>query len=488
MRYGEGWSFYTETLCEERQEEGITKEMIIFFIISVISIDSIISQPELDFAHVGICVLDLERDSVIYTHNCRNLCIPASNMKIITTGASLLYLGPEFRFKTSLAMKGSIKKNRLRGDIIVIGGGDPTFNLEHVEQFVAQLEKKKIREITGNIVVDENYFKTIVYSEQFPNNERLPVGWAWHYLDARYAPEISALSMNKNSVNVKMTATRLGDTADVVLEPETEYISVVNTMITKYGKDSIIIFRRPEDNVIFVDGGIGMGHTRDIQVSVKDPALFAGHYFKERLAEAQIKLRGDVVKRYDAYPDSDYVIIDSVYSAPLVDILDEMNHESENLYAEILLKTLGAHYYGDGSFEKGIHIVKRFLKRCGIDTSAVSIWDGSGLSRHNLISPYFLTLVLRYMYHTKYSELFYGLLPSSGEGTLERRFRGFGEMMRAKTGTLHAVSCISGYLKVGENDYCFSMMFNNFTCQRKMVEEIQEQIITALVAYLKEKN
>ena len=86
MRYGEGWSFYTETLCEERQEEGITKEMIIFFIISIISIDSIISQPELDFAHVGICVLDLERDSVIYAHNCRALCIPASNMKIITTG------------------------------------------------------------------------------------------------------------------------------------------------------------------------------------------------------------------------------------------------------------------------------------------------------------------------------------------------------------------------------------------------------------------
>ncbi len=462
--------------------------MIIFFIISFISIDSIVSQPELDFAHVGICVMDLERDSVIYAHNCRDLCIPASNMKIITTGVSLTYLGPAFRFTTHLAMNGALRKKKLRGDVILIGGGDPTFSLEDLVQFVEQLQNKEIREITGNIIVDENYFKTIVYSEQFPNNERLPVGWAWHYLDARYAPEISALSMNKNVVNVKMIATRLGDDAKVVLEPETEYVSLVNNMITKNGSDSIIVYRKPEDNVIYVDGGIGMGHTRNIQVSVKDPALFVGNYFKERLADAHIKLRGDVVKRNDAFSDVDNVIIDSVSSAPLVDILEEMNRESENLYAEILLKTLGAYYYKDGSFGRGIEIVKRFIEKCGIDTSAVSIWDGSGLSRHNLLSPYFLALVLRYMYHTKFSELFKTLLPSSGEGTLERRFRGYGKMMRAKTGTLHAVSCISGYLEVNEKDYCFSMMFNNYTCKRKKIEEIQEQIITALVAYLRDEK
>jgi len=456
--------------------------MIILFIISIASIDSVISQPELDFAQVGICVLDLERDSVIYARNCRTLLIPASNMKIVTTGAALCYLGPDFRFKTRLAAKGKMKKNKLDGDIILIGGGDPTFSTEHLEHFVAILQNNKIKEITGDIILDDSYF----------SDERLPIGWAWHYLDARYAPEISALSVNKNCVTVKMNATRLGLPADVVIEPETDYVKLVNNMITKAGDDSIIIFRQPEANIIYVDGGIGRGHTREIQVAVKDPSLFAGHLFKERLTDVHIKKKGEIIKKkFDYFGAIDtsktVIVIDSVISAPLIDILKETNSESVNLYAEVLLKTLGAYYYREGSFDRGIHILKRFLYKCGVDTTMVSVWDGSGLSRHNLLSPYFLTLVLRYMYRTEFSELFYTLLPSSGEGTLERRFTGFDEMMHAKTGTLHAVSCISGYLKVGETDYCFSVMVNNFTCKTKKIEEIQEQIIRALVQHLEQK-
>ncbi len=457
--------------------------MIIFFLVSLLSIDSIINQPALNFAQIGICVWQLNNDSIIYVRNCQKLLIPASNMKIITTGASLCFLDPEYRFKTRLAMRGKIKNNKLDGDIIIIGEGDPTFSLENLDQFISTLNNKMITEITGDIILDDNYF----------TDERLPTGWAWHYLDARYAPEISALSMNKNCVNVKMKSTRLGDYADVTIEPETDYVKLISTMITKVGNDSIIIFRRPEANIIYVDGGIGDGHKKEIQVAVKDPALFVGHYFKERLNDAHIKCKGKILRKTeDAFPvttASDTVIfIDSVISAPLIDILKETNSESVNLYAEVLLKTLGAYYYKEGSFNRGIKVLKRFLHKCGTDTSMVSLWDGSGLSRHNLISPYFLTTVLRFMYGTKFSKAFYELLPSSGTGTLEHRFKGFEGIMRAKTGTLHAVSCISGYLKVDEIDYCFSMMFNNFTCPRKTIEQIQEQIITKLVEHVRVKE
>lgn len=453
--------------------------MIILFIISIASIDSIISQPELEFAQVGICVLDLERDSIIYARNCRTLFIPASNMKIVATGAALCYLGPDFRFKTSLAALGRIKKNKLDGDIILIGGGDPTFTTEDLEHFVATLDDKMIREIRGDIILDDSYF----------SDERLPIGWAWHYLDARYAPEISALSVNKNCITVRMKATQLGLPADVLMEPVTNYVKLVNNMITKVGEDSIIIFRKPEANIIYVDGGIGGGHTREIQVAVKDPSMFAGYLFRERLTDVHIKNKGKIIKKKIKYfstadTSDTVVVIDSVVSPPLIDILKETNNESVNLYAEILLKTLGAYYYREGSFDRGTHVLKRFLHTCGVDTAMVSVWDGSGLSRHNLLSPYSLTLVLRYMHRTEFSELFSTLLPSSGEGTLEHRFTGFDGVMRAKTGTLHAVSCISGYLKVGEADYCFSMMFNNFTCKTKKIEEIQEQIMRKLVQYL----
>jgi D-alanyl-D-alanine carboxypeptidase/D-alanyl-D-alanine-endopeptidase (penicillin-binding protein 4) len=467
--------------------------MILFLIVSILSLDSILSQPELAPAQFGIYVLDLSNDSVIYARNCQKLLIPASNMKLVTSGAGLCFLGPDYRFKTRLAIRGQIKKDELSGDVVIIGGGDPTFSLENLEQFVLTLKGKKIKHITGNIILRDNYFTDITLHKNSFTFERLPTGWAWHYLDARYAPEISALSMNKNCVNVRMESTKLGEYVNVTIEPETEYVKLVGTMITKQGEDSIIIIRRPDANIIYVDGGIGEGHTRNIEVAVKDPAMFVGHYFKERLVNADIKLSGVILRGNDsaflAESGADkYFIIDSVTSVPLIDILKELNQESVNLYAEILVKTLGARYYNEGSFNKGIRMLKRFLRICGADTSTISLWDGSGLSRHNLISPYDIALVLRFLYRSKFSEEFYALLPTSGEGTLEKRFNDLEILMRAKTGTLHAVSCLSGFIHLNEKDYCFSMMFNNFTCKRKRIEEMQEQIIKVLISHLSAKQ
>lgn len=463
--------------------------MIVVFIISILSIESILGQPELNHAQFGIYVLNLSNDSLVYARNSQKLLIPASNMKIISTGASLCYLGSDFRFKTRLAMSGKIEKNKLYGDIMIIGGGDPTFSLNNLEQFVQTIKRHNISEIKGNIVLDDSYFTELSLSGNNFRFERLPIGWAWHYLDARYAPEISALSMNKNCVNVKMESTELDKYANVTIEPETDYVTLISDMITKEADDSIIILRRPEANVIYVGGGLGEGRTKNIEVAVKDPAMFVGYYFKERLSKANVKLHGKVLKKGDSTYSTTVtsnigIVIDSVISVPLIDILKELNIESVNLYAEILLKTLGARYYNEGSFRAGIIMLKRFIELCGADAGSVSFWDGSGLSRHDLISSYYLVLVLRYMYLSEYSAAFFELLPSSGEGTLEKRFEDFEGYMRAKTGSLHAVSCLSGYLRIDETDYCFSMMFNNYTCKRKRIEEIQEQIIHALAEYL----
>jgi D-alanyl-D-alanine carboxypeptidase/D-alanyl-D-alanine-endopeptidase (penicillin-binding protein 4) len=354
------------------------------------------------------------------------------------------------------------------------------------------VKQKNIKTITGDILVNEGYFQDISLHGNSFTSERLPTGWAWHYLDARYAAEISALSLNKNYVNVNMKSTEVGDSAAVCIEPMTEYVTLVNNMITKQGEDSIIIYRRPENNIIFVDGGIGLGHEKDIPVAVKDPAIFFGTFFKERLAQENIVLRGDIIKEnsmpfFELSNPHGLVTIDSVFSPPLLDILKETNIESINLYAEILLKTLGAHIYGAGTFYHGVRMIKRFLNLCGADTNTVSVWDGSGLSRHNLVSVYQLALVLRYMYQSKFFAMFYDFLPSAGDGTLERRFEEFEGEMRAKTGSLHAVSSLSGYLRVADTDYCFSIIFNNFTCSREKIRKIEEGIIMTLQTHLEEK-
>jgi PBP4 family serine-type D-alanyl-D-alanine carboxypeptidase len=459
--------------------------MILFLIIYSLSIDSFLNRPELKTAQYGVYVLNLSNDSLVYARNSQKLLIPASNMKLVTTGASMCYLGTTYRYVTRLALRGTVKNNRLVGDIIVLGGGDPTFSLADMERFVAKIKGHGIQEVTGNIVVNESYFNDMSLHGNTFTSERLPTGWAWHYLDARYAAEISGLSMNKNYINVRIRSTELGEYAEVTLEPSTKYVTLVNKMKTKKGEDSIIIYRRPEENTIYVDGGIGQGHEKDIPVAVKDPALFVGSYFKERLNAEGISVYGDMVKENNtllhmAMNPHPLIFIDSVVSPPLNDILSETNTESVNLYAEILLKTLGAQFYGKGTFYHGIRMLKRFLKICGADTNAVSLWDGSGLSRHNLISPYHIALVLRYMYLSKYASTFYEFLPQVGQGTLENRFKDFEGEMHAKTGSLHAVSSLSGYLRIDETYYCFSMIFNNFTCSRKKIRDIEEGIIMSL--------
>lgn len=449
---------------------------MLLLLFSALAIDSILSQPALQHAQAGMVVFDLEKDSVVYAHNYHKLLVPASNVKIITSAAALTFLGPDFRYVTRLAYDGRVHNRHLRGNIIVFGGGDPNFSLTDLEYFVNAIKNKGISTIDGNIILVDSYF----------TEERLPIGWAWHYLDARYAAEISALSVNRNVVSVHMEGNKLGEQANVFLQPETEYIRIINKMVTKTGDDSIIIYRRPEVNIIYVDGGIGYGRKRKIEVAVKDPTMYFGVSLKERLHDSGVRISGKCVrgKVEGRVTDPGYRMIDSVISIPMFEIIKELNTESVNLFGEAVLKTMGAFFQRDGSFRAGVNVVKEFLRRCGVDTSLVMLHDGSGLSRHNLTSPYTLALVLRRMYHSKYFNDFNNLLPGPGEGTMETRFKDMKGVLRAKTGSLDAVSCLSGYLNINGRHYCFSMMFNNFACPRKQIDMIQEDLLKALKTHL----
>jgi len=457
--------------------------MILYLFLSFLSLDSILGQPQLKPASCGIYITRLDNNRVIFQTNAEKLLIPASNMKIITTAAALFYLGSDFQYRTRLAIRGSVRDNKLHGDIILIGGGDPQFSLNDIGRFVERVKGLRINEITGNIIVIDDYF----------TRERLPVGWAWHYLDAKYAPEISALSLNENVVNVRMEATKPGALVNVTLEPDTRYVRLFNRMLTRVGDDSMIIYRAPETNVIYVDGALARDRVRNIKVAVKNPALYAGTYFRERLVAEKIKVAGGIVEGRDklfAALDSVgfMVMVDSVVSPPLVDIIRETNTESVNLYAEIILKTLGVQKYGEGSFQAGLKVLKDFLNACGVDTGQVSLSDGSGLSKYNIISARDLATVLRFVYHQGIFRTFYESLALPGKGTLERRFNGFADSLRAKTGALDGVSCLSGYLTVNNIPCCFSLMINNFTCSNNKINDIQDGIVAKLAEYLKNES
>ncbi|MCX7995410.1 MAG: D-alanyl-D-alanine carboxypeptidase/D-alanyl-D-alanine-endopeptidase [candidate division WOR-3 bacterium] len=446
--------------------------MISLLLFNILTFDTILNIPELKNAHYGICILDLENDSIVYDYNGEKVFIPASNMKIITTAAALYFLGKNFQYRTLLYLRGKIHGKKLHGDIILQGGGDPYFSIKDMERFVDKIRKLDIDEITGGILIIDDYF----------TSERLPVGWAWHYLDAKYAPEISALSFNKNVVSVRIRPSNIGDIAPVSIYPSTCYVKLVNSIKTTANSENLIIFRKPEENVIIVEGTIK--NARDIDIAVKDPALFAGEYLKERLSAIGIKINAQVkrIRSYEIFiAQESPVILDSALSPMLLEMIKETNTESENLYAEILLKTLGAEIYKEGSFSAGLNVLKNFLQICGVDTSSVSIWDGSGLSKYNLLSPRAFNSVLKFMYNSDLFRDFYNSLPCPGEGTLKARFNGFPDTLRAKTGAIHAASCLSGYLKINEKYYAFSMLFNNFTCPIKKITQVHEKILRSFI-------
>ncbi len=455
---------------------------VLLFVVNLntVAINQLLADSALQDAHVGVCIYSFKKDRVVYNLNIYKYFIPASTQKIFTTAAALHYLGSDFKYITRFKIRGKIEASTLMGDVILQGSGDPSIkNCDFLERWIDRLRQLKIHTIVGDVLIDDGIF----------SQERLPEGWAWHYLDARYAPEISAFSFNSNVVRIDITpGENVGDLASVTMYPQTGYVELKNDLKTVEDTldQGLKIYRKPEVNVIYVQGQIAQKcKPRTIEVAVKDPTLFAGYLFKEWAERKGIRVYG-YPKRYNV--DSSNFrgteqVLDSVVSGPLSDIIIETNKESKNLYAENLLKSIGYYVDRDGSYATSILLLKKFLSRIGADTNTIHPVDGSGLSRHNLLSPYSVVLVLRYMYLSKYRNLFFESLPRANEGTLFGRLINLNSTVRAKTGTLKWTSCISGFVESPlENDvYAFSILINNFTGNSRTANKLQERIIEEIV-------
>lgn len=222
----------------------------ILFILSVNTdtINQILDDSILSNAHVGVCIFSLKNDRIVYEYNGQKLFVPASNQKILTTGAALYYLGANFKYTTRFKMRGRIDSSTLIGDIILEGSGDPTIrNWDFLERWVNILRDLGVHTIVGDVIVDDHVFSP----------ERLPIGWAWHYLDARYGTEVSAFSFNENTVKVGvLPGDSIGGQALVTVNPSTNYVKVRSELKTvpESLPDRINIYREAETNLIHILG------------------------------------------------------------------------------------------------------------------------------------------------------------------------------------------------------------------------------------------
>ncbi|MBO8163874.1 MAG: D-alanyl-D-alanine carboxypeptidase/D-alanyl-D-alanine-endopeptidase [Brevibacillus sp.] len=434
-------------------------------------------NPESQGMMTGIAVYNLTTGQYLYTHNEDKAFIPASNLKLLVTLAALDRLGPDYRFKTEVYADGNLTPGGvLEGDLVVKGYGDPSFSPEDLSELVQKLRDVGIKRITGSIRVDESYFDEI----------RLGPSWMWDDEVYAYSAQLSALTLNKNAVTLTIRPDRqVGEPPAIEVDPVNDYVTIQNDVKIVEGTDSDLSFERPRaQNTITVKGTIGKeAEPVEEPLAVHDPALFVGSALKHQLAAAGIGiLPHAAVQKTEIKTGTPLV---THYSQPLTELIKELNKESDNFYAEALLKTLGAVQKQTGSFAAGSEAVMEVLREAGI-TAAYQQVDGSGLSRLNLITPAHMIKLLAYVQEKTYREAFEASLPIAGvDGTLENRFVGTPaeNNLAAKTGSMSGVNCLSGYVTAGNGDkLAFSIMANGIY-KSTYARTLQEQVGVLLASY-----
>lgn len=443
-------------------------------------------RPGLRSADWGIEVVDPTDDKVLIALNPDKTFTPASVVKVVTTAAALEKLGPDFKFRTGVYTNGNLMPDgTLTGDLILVGRSDPNLvdtNGDLLEKPVLvelreKLQSMGVKKIKGDLVGDDSYYEFSLHGK----------GLTAEDFKFRYAAPISALSINDNVVWVHARPTTYNKRVIVSLEPRSSYFHIRNLGITGSSRSKRTLYVRliPGTRTVVVSGILPIsrgGYARSILM--EKPAELVANVFKEELEQNDITVEGEVqvIHRGDlpGAAKRSWKLLAEHESAPLIRALEIINKRSNNLHAEMLLRTLGAELRGAGTDEAGLQVVKEFLVDSGIESSKISLSDGSGLSRDNLITPRFQTSLLLFLSTRPYFELFLNTLAVSGtDGTLKNRLasqplRG---VIHAKTGTMYKVISLSGYMttKSGRN-LVFSIFANNFrasaTRVRKTIDEI----------------
>lgn len=415
-------------------------------------------------ANAAITVFSLDRNEVLYALNPSLLFTPASNQKLLTTAAALTLLGPEFELRTVAHVDSADSVIYVKGD------GDPLFSLEDLDSLVRQISRGIPARRSWALVGDVSAFDGTVWGP----------GWMWDDEPDSTAMFISPLSINRNVVGIRLLpAAAHGEPPTVALYPPTDHVMIANAAVTV--RDSVK--ERISITPLAVQGRSGFSiagqvklrdSTYSTRVSVRDPARYFLSLLRSHLESAGITVSETRLDSMTAgFPIAQCV-------RRLDSVLIHMNQISDNLSAECVFRTLGRVHGGVGSSEAGQTAVKSYLAGLGIDTSRISVADGSGVSRYNLATAEVLLKVLKNMYHSPHGASFNRSLPLAGRsGNLDRRFRGTPAEgnLRAKTGTLRGVGALAGYVRTGDGELvAFVILIQHYTAPARVYRTVIDSI------------
>ncbi len=426
-------------------------------------IDRLLANDFFKTASAGISVYDLTERKTLYVHNEKQLCRPASNMKLLTSAAALSYLTPAYNFKTQLFHTGIIDESgKLLGDIYLSGGFDPELSSADLDTLVVSIKKAGINSVEGNLYLDVSMSDSVFWGK----------AWSWDDDLEAFQPYLSPIPLNKGVVKLKVIPASPDRAPIIKTDPESSFIQVVNraTTVWKSAEPPKKSLRFSRDcngryNQIVVSGVIASSsNTYETMISLKNPYGYVLTLFSEKIAallpESRIMGTG-----LSEIPNDAQLLGCTLHC--LTEVVRQLNKESDNLNAEMLLYALG--YQPENkpsSTEKGIATIQQMISKVGLNPKSYKIVDGSGLSNQNYLSPELLVAILKYMYATPEFTLFKESLPIAGvDGTLAHRMGSTSTLRKisAKTGSITGVSTLSGYATARNGHLlAFSIMIQNF--------------------------
>lgn len=445
-------------------------------------LNRIFHAPAMSHGVWGVEVKSLDSGKILYSLNPGTLMMPASNMKILTLAATAETLGWDFCFKTRLESTAPIDNGVLKGDLFLVGGGDPTINgrdnrAEHLlDEWAGALKAAGITRIDGNLVGDGSAFE--------PNG--LGQGWSWDYLQYGYAAPASALEFNENTATLTIApGANPGDQAKLELSADTGLGIIHHVMTGAAGSPESIDYERlPNDHWLDVAGSIAVDAkpvTRDVAVS--NPTRYFARMAFNGLTARGIAITGLPLDRTDQTvlePGPRRVLVESL-SPPLRDIAKTMMKASQNLYAETLLRTVG---------KQKAHDV---LAAWNIPDGTFVQADGSGLSRYDYVTADVIVTILERMFKDpRHRDPFTSALPIAGaDGTVASRLKNTRAQANAlvKTGSISNVRALSGYVRTRTGEtLAFSILANAFTVSPATVNWIADLAVEELANYSQRSN
>ena len=470
-----------------------------------------LSRQALQRGQIGVKIVSLDTDKTIYEQNAEKYFMPASNMKNFTVAAALERLTPDFRFITSVYAPAMPDANgMIRGGLTVYGRGDVSVSFafydgdyyKGLDALAQKIVQAGVKRIEGDLIGDESYFL----------GNAIPPSWEWDDLQWYYGAEVSALPLNDNVVRLIVKPGAANSPCVVQMQPANTVYKIINQCLTNGGntKSDLKITKKLDQNVLEISGTLP-SNDRGFNglVAVSRPADLFIAILRQLLEQKGVVITGQnrVIGAKEksalaAASTTPPVEIARFESPPLSVIAAKTMKPSQNMFTETILWTLGEQGRSfssaqpepnpflnqrSTSAERGIFVVQNFLKEIGIAPDSVVQWDGSGLSRHNLVTPNSVVRLYAYMARqSRHAQVWRDSLTIGGvDGTLQNRFKGTPAAgnARGKTGTIDQVSALSGYITTASGErLVFSILVNGVPSSRDRIAAIDE-IVVALANF-----